>query len=54
MEMCANTPAAKGRVERALQTLQDRQELRLQRDIQLNVGLQLLDSHLYSSNVNYL
>jgi hypothetical protein len=31
--MCANTPAAKGRVERAHQTLQDRlvKELRLQR-----------------------
>jgi hypothetical protein len=38
--ICANTPAAKGRVERAHQTLQDRlvKELRLQRIYTVDAG----------------
>src|SRR6516162_6188749 len=53
--LCANTPQAKGRVERANKTLQDRlvKELRLQRINTLAAGNELLPSFLADYNTRF-
>jgi hypothetical protein len=53
--LCANTPPAKGRVERANKTLQDRlvKELRLQRLSTVAAGNQLLPGFLANYNARF-